>query len=93
MDVIVKQIQNYTEGREQAVAKLESQLGILSNQEQELKQRIQSLQNLPLPAAEYFAQLVSRSERRSALRDYILFLLGVLVTAGLGVLFRKLGWA
>jgi hypothetical protein len=93
MDVIVKQIQNYTEGREQAVAELESHLGLLSQQEQEMKQRIQGLRNVPLPAAEYFAQLVNKSEKRSAYRDYVLFLLGVLVTAGVGVLLRKLGWA
>lgn len=93
MDVIVKQIQEYTQGREQAVAKLESQLGLLSEQEQELKQRIHGLQNVPLPAAEYFAQLVSKGEKRSAFRDYILFLLGVLVSAGVGVLLRKMGWA
>jgi hypothetical protein len=93
MDAIVKQIQEYTQGRELAVGKLESQLGSLSQQEQELKQRIQGLQNVPLPAAEYFAQLVSKGEKRSAFRDYVLFLLGVLVSAGVGVLLRKLGWA
>jgi hypothetical protein len=93
MDGIVKQIQEYTHGRELAVTKLESQLGLLSQQEEELKQRIQGLQNVPLPAAEYFAQLVTKGEKRSALRDYVLFLLGVLVSAGVGVLLRKLGWA
>jgi len=93
MDVVVKQIQEYTKGRELAVSKLESQLGLLSRQEQELKQRIQGLQNIPLPAAEYFAQLVSKGERRNAFRDYALFLLGVVVSAGVGVLLRKLGWA
>jgi hypothetical protein len=93
MDVIVRQIQEYTKGREQAVAELESQLGLLSEQEQELKQRIQGLQSVPLPAAEYFAQLVHKGEKRNALRDYILFLLGVLVSTGVTVLIRKLGWA
>jgi hypothetical protein len=93
MDAIVKQIQEYTEGRELAVGKLESQLGLLFQQEEELKQRIQGLQNVPLPAAEYFAQLVSKNEKRGAFRDYFLFLLGVVVSAGVGVLLRKLGWA
>jgi hypothetical protein len=93
MDGVVRQIQDYTQGREQAVAKLESQLGLMSQQEQELKQRIQGLQNVPLPAAAYFAELVSKSEKRSALRDYILFLLGVLVTAAVGIWLRKIGWA
>jgi len=93
MDAIVRQIQEYTQGREQAVAKLESQLGVLSQQEQEMKQRIQGLQNVPLAAAEYFAQLVNKGEKRSALRDYVLFLLGVVVSGGVGVLLRKMGWA
>jgi hypothetical protein len=92
MDVIVRQIQEYTQGREQAVAKLESQLGVLSLQEQEAKQRIQGLQNVPLAAAEYFAQLVDKREKRSALRDYVLFLIGVVVTSGVEVLLRKMGW-
>jgi hypothetical protein len=92
MDVIVKQIQEYTQRREQAVAELESQLGVLSQQEQEMKQRIQGLQNVPLAAAEYFAQLVDKRERRSALRDYVLFLIGVVVTSGVEVLLRKMGW-
>jgi len=92
MDVIVKQIQEYTQGREEAVAELESQLGALSQQEQEMKQRIQGLQNVPLAAAEYFAQLVDKRERRSALRDYVLFLIGVVVTSGVEVLLRKMGW-
>jgi hypothetical protein len=37
MDVIVQQIQEYTKGREVAIATLESQLRSLSEQEQELK--------------------------------------------------------
>ncbi|HZW94646.1 MAG TPA: hypothetical protein VFF64_16975 [Candidatus Eremiobacteraceae bacterium] len=92
MDEVVKQIQEYTQGRELAVAKLESQLGVLSQQEQEMKERIQGLQNVPLVAAEYFAQLVNKGEKRSALRDYVLFLMGVVVTSGVEVVLRKMGW-
>ncbi len=93
MDAIVSRIQDYTKGREQAVSRLESQLGLLSQQEEELRERIEGLRNVPLPAAEYFVRLVTKGERRSAARDYVLFLLGVLVTTGVGILIRKLGWA
>jgi hypothetical protein len=93
MDEIVKQVQEYTRGREQAVAELQSRLGSLSEQEQELKQRIHSLKDVPLPAAEYFANLIERREKRSALRDYVLFLVGVVVSAVVAVLLRKFGWA
>ena len=93
MDEIVKQVQEYTRGREQAVAELQSRLGSLSEQEQELKQRIHSLKDVPLPAAEYFANLIERREKRSALRDYVLFLVGVVVSTVVAVLLRKFGWA
>ena len=64
MDEIVNRIREYTRGRELAVAELESQLGALTQQEQELRRRVEGLQKVPLPAAEYFAQLVSREEKR-----------------------------
>jgi hypothetical protein len=73
--------------------KLEGDLGVLSQQEQALQQRIEGLKNVPLPAAEYFASLVHRGEQRSALRDYALFTLGVLVSAGVTVVLRRLGLA
>jgi hypothetical protein len=93
MDAAVKQIQDFTRAREQAVSKLESELGLLTQQEQDLKQRIAGLQNVPLPAAEYFAQMVEKREKKSAFRDYILFLLGVVVSAAVAVFLRKMGWA
>jgi len=93
MDEVVKQIQEYTKGREEAVLELQSQLGSLSQQEQELRQRIHSLKDVPLPAAEYFATLIEKREKRSALRDYVLFLVGVVVSAVVAVLLRKFGWA
>jgi hypothetical protein len=93
MDEIVRHVQEYTKGREQAVSELQSRLGLLSQQEQELQQRIHSLRDVPLPAAEYFANLVEKRERRSALRDYVLFLVGVIVSAIVAVLLRKLGLA
>lgn len=93
MDEIVRSVQEYTKGREQAVSELQSRLGSLSQQEQELKERIHSLQDVPLPAAEYFASLVERREKRSAVRDYILFLVGVVVSAIVAVLLRKFGLA
>jgi len=93
MDAIVTKIQNYTRGRERAVLKLEEDLGILTEQEQDLRKRIEGLKHVPLPAAEYFASLVDRGERRSALRDYALFTFGVLVSAGVTIILKKFGLA
>ena len=91
MDGIVARIQEYTRGRELSVAKLESQLGLLTQREEELRDRIKKLKDVPLPAAEYFASLVNRGERSSAFRDYILFTAGVVVSAGVAILLKHFG--
>lgn len=93
MDGIVARIQEYTKGREQSVTKLESQLGLLTQQEEELRKRIEGLKQVPLPAAEYFATLVNKGEKSSAFRDYILFTAGVVVSAVVAVLLKHFGLA
>lgn len=93
MDRIVEEIGRFTEQRQAKVIKLESDLVLLSQREQELKKKIEGLEKVPLPAAEYFAQLVEKKEHKGALRDYILFLLGVAVSAVITVVLKKLGWA
>ena len=73
--------------RETAVKGLEDQLASLSQREQELQARIDQLQNVPLPVAEHFAKLTSAGEKRSAMRDYILFALGVFVSTAISIVF------
>lgn len=45
------------------VSKLEKQLEHLLQQEQDLKRGVEGLQNVPSPAAEYFAQLADKEMR------------------------------
>jgi hypothetical protein len=91
MDRIVDDKGRYTEERQSTVLKLESDLHSLSQREQELKERIEGLQQVPLPAAEYFAKLVEKTERKSATRDYILFLLGVVASAVVVIILKAVG--
>lgn len=93
MDGIVARIQEYTKGREQSVAKLEEQLGLLTQQEADLRKRIEGLKQVPLPAAEYFATLVNKGERSGALRDYLLFIAGIVVSAIVAIILRHFGLA
>jgi hypothetical protein len=90
MDRIIADIGNFTREREAAVTRLEGDLETLSRRELELKQRIEGLEKVPLPAAEYFAKLVEKTERKSAFRDYMLFLFGVIVSAIVAVLLKVL---
>jgi hypothetical protein len=91
MDRIMDAISRYTEERQASVAKLESDLQSLSQREQELKTTINNLEKTPLPAAKYFAELVEKTEKRSARRDYTLFLLGVVGAAVVAIVLKAIG--
>ncbi|MBW2739235.1 MAG: hypothetical protein JRE64_10410 [Deltaproteobacteria bacterium] len=80
VDSVLHELSLVAREKEDTVKKLEAGLGELEKREKELKQKIEALQNVPLPVAEHFAKLVEPSERRSARRDYILFGAGVMVT-------------
>jgi len=93
MDAAFSKIREYAELRESGVKRLETQLGRLTLQESELRTTIEGLRQVPLPAAQYFASQVSREHRRSALRDYALFIAGVVVSAVVTVILKHFGLA
>lgn len=92
MDRIVSEIGRLTKERQSKITQIENQLASLSQREQELKAQIKGLEKTPLPVADYFAKLVERTEKRSAVRDYGLFLGGVVLTSVVAVILKKLGW-
>jgi len=79
--------------REQAVKKLEEDLMALTMRESQLKTKIEHLEKIPLPVAEYFAELAKPGEKKSAKRDYILFGAGVAFSVITAVVLKQLGWA
>jgi len=91
MDRIVGEIEAFTKGRQTAVAKIESDLRMLSAQESELKKRVEGLQNVPLPAAEFFAKIIEEREKKTTVRDYLLFLAGVVASAVVALVLKKFG--
>lgn len=80
VDNILNELALVAEGREKSVNKLEKELYSLSRKEQELKNKIETLEKVPLPVAEHFASLLEGGEKRNRRRDYLLFGAGVLVT-------------
>lgn len=80
VDSVLRELFAVAQEKEQAVRKLEVGMQEMAIREQELKKKIEALQNVLLPVAEHFAKLVEPGERRSAKRDYLLFGAGVLVT-------------
>jgi hypothetical protein len=80
VDSVLRELSLVAREKEATVKKIEAGLGELEKRERELKQKIEALQNVPLPVAEHIAKLVEPSERRSARRDDALFGAGVVVT-------------
>ena len=77
--------------RENAVYKLGTELEALEDKEKQLQERVRILESVPIPVAEQFAKLTAAGERRSALRDYILFGAGVVVSTVIAIILKIVG--
>jgi hypothetical protein len=80
VDLTLTEMAEVTKAREDAMRTLEKRLNDLTESEKELKTRVDTLQKVPLPAVEYFLQATEKSAKRSAVRDYLLFGAGVVVS-------------
>lgn len=91
VDNIVRELTLIGQERSTSVAKLEQQLEELSTREQQAKDRIQTLEKVPVEAVKYFEQILAKEDKRSAWRDYTLFGLGVLVSTVITILLQYFG--
>jgi len=80
VDSILLELSHVAKEKQFLVKQLEQSLLQLEKQERELKDRITTLETVPIPVAEHFAKLIESGERRSRKRDYVLFGAGVIVT-------------
>lgn len=85
VDAVLVELAQVAKDRARAVQQLEADLTTMEGREKELKQRIDALERTPLAVAEHFAALVTPGERRSAMRDYLLFGAGVVVSTAIGI--------
>lgn len=91
VDTVLAELAQVAKERESTVLALEENLQGLELREKDLQQRIEHLQQVPLPAVEHFAQLLEVGEKRSAGRDYLLFGLGVIVSTIIAIILSLLG--
>ncbi|KQS89189.1 hypothetical protein [Chryseobacterium sp. Leaf394] len=66
--------------KQRGIEFLEQRLETLSGEEQQLKEKVETLQKVPIEAVPYFEEMMSRGEKRSEYRDYILFVSGITVS-------------
>lgn len=88
VDAVLHEMTRVANERQQAVENLEAGLIELEKREKELREKIEVLQKVPIPVAEQFAKLVEPVEKRSARRDYVLFVSGVVVTTMIAVVLQ-----
>jgi hypothetical protein len=92
IDAASEEISSLMKAKQLSVDSLELKLAELSSKENELKTKIEALQNVPLPAVGEFEKMLSKGDKRSALRDYVLFVSGVIVSVIVTVILKKLGY-
>ena len=88
VDAVLGELARVAKDRASAVQQLETDLATMEGREKELKERIDALEKTPLAVAEHFARLVAPGERRSAMRDYLLFGAGVVVSTVIAVVIQ-----
>ena len=93
IDKILKEINEISREKERTITKLEHELEQLARRQTELRDKISTLEKVPLPALEHFEKILSQGSKWNAKRDYILFGLGVVVSALISVLIMMVtGW-
>lgn len=90
VDRVLNEMSEVSRQKETSIANLETRLVGLAERERLQQENIQALKGVPLPAAQYFAQVIQRGEKRSAWRDYILFGSGVVVSTVIAIVLAKL---
>lgn len=88
VDAVLSELAKVARERENAVQRLENELQNLERREKELQEKIETLEQVPIPVAEHFANLVESGEKRGARRDYILFGAGVVVTTIVAIIIQ-----
>jgi hypothetical protein len=85
VDSVLEELAQVAKDREAAAARLEAELKTLEQREIQLQEKVQHLEKLPLPVAEYFAEISRKEQKRSAWRDYVLFGAGVILSTAIAI--------
>jgi len=91
VDEVLSELATVAKEREKNVKELEANMQLLEKRENDMKSRIEHLEKVPLPAVEHFAEIMNRGEKRSAMRDYMLFGAGVVVSTVIAIGLKAFG--
>jgi hypothetical protein len=96
IDDLLKETQSLMDKRKHSLDSLESNIEELESREIELKNRVETLEKVPIQALDYFIKATESAEKKAARRDYSLFVWGMIggtmLSTIVSLIFRALGW-
>ena len=90
VDSLLNELSRVAKDKEASIRQLQEGLESMEMREKELKNKIQSLEEVPLPVADHFAEILESREKRSVIRDYMLFGAGVVVSTVIAIIIQLL---
>ena len=91
LDSTLHEFSSIVKERERKIKQLETELLKLEASEKEYKERISALENVPIAAIDHLLKQLEPSERKSARRDYLLFIAGLLLGAIVSIILSLSG--
>lgn len=92
METATLEFNSIMKEKQSTIDELEAKLTDLSDKETELTSKIETLKKVPIEALAHFESILSKGDKRSAYRDYILFGTGVLVSIIVTILLKRFGY-
>jgi len=89
IDNVIEEIAKISEEKHQTISKLEHQLVFLEEKENHLEDKINTMEKVPVESMKYFEEVLNKGDKRSAKRDYLIFISGIIVTTIIGALLNK----
>ena len=89
IDGVIAEISKISHEKQRTIEKLESTLVELGNKENELKNKISTMEKVPVESLKHFEELLNKGDKKSKIRDYAIFVSGIIITTIIAIILNK----
>ncbi|RIV46475.1 hypothetical protein [Flagellimonas pelagia] len=89
IDGVIEEISKISKEKQQTIEKLETTLTELETRENDLKEKISTMEKIPVESLKHFEEILNKGNKRSATRDYVIFVSGIILTTIIAILLNK----
>ena len=89
IDGVIEEISKISKEKQQTIEKLETTLSELETRENDLKEKISTMEKVPVESLKHFEEILNKGNKRSATRDYVIFVSGIILTTIIAILLNK----